>query len=112
MERRFSPAYIVEDDIVKFSFYIRNNSDQTIHVWAKDVYVDGEKVEDFKEIGEVEAGDSDFGEFQLDEVSPESYYNITACIEIDDEEDDCIDTGDTFSIDVDFDDMTLSAEME
>lgn len=103
---------IVEDDIVKFSFYIRNNSDQTIHVWAKDVYVDGEKVEDFKEIGEVEAGDSDFGEFQLDEVSPESYYNITACIEIDDEEDDCIDTGDTFSIDVDFDDMTLSAEME
>lgn len=103
---------IVEDDVVKFSFYIRNNSDRTIHVWAKDVCVDGEKVESFKEIGEVEAGDSDFGEFQLDEVSPESYYNITACIEIDDEDDDCIDTGDTFSIDVDFDDMTLSAEME
>ena len=102
---------IVEDDTVKFSFYIRNNSDRTIHVWAKDIYVDGEKVESFKEIGEFEAEDSDFGEFQLDEVAPKSYYNITACIEIDDEDDDCIDTGKTFSIDVDFDDMTLSAEM-
>lgn len=103
---------IVEDDVVKFSFYIRNNSDRTIHVWANNIYVDGEKVEDFEEIGEVEAGDSDFGEFELDAVSPDTYYNITARIEIDDEDDECIDIGKTFSIDVDFDDMTLSAEIE
>ena len=102
---------IVDGDVVKFSFYIQNYKDQTIHVWAKDVYVDGEKVEDFIEIGEIEAEDSDFGEFQLAVVSPESYYNITACIEIDDEDDDCMDIGARFSIDVDFDDMTLSAEM-
>ena len=37
---------------------------------------------------------------------------ICPFIEIDDEDNDFIDSGDVFSIDVDFDDGTLSAEME
>lgn len=102
----------VEDDEAYFSFWVRNKSDQTINIYAQEIYVDGVKVSDYMHIGEFEPGKCTHGRFSLEQVTPDTYYTIKAFIEIDDEDNDFIDSGDVFSIDVDFDDGTLSAEME
>lgn len=102
----------VEGDEVYFIFWVRNYSGQTIHVYAQEIYVDGVKVTDYMKIGEFEPGECTHERFSLDEVTPDTYYTINAFIEVDDEDDSFVDSGDVFSIYVDFDDRTLSAEME
>ena len=111
-QREAGCNFEVEDDEAYFSFWVRNESDQTINIYAQEIYVDGVKVSDYMHIGEFEPGKCTHGRFSLEQVTPDTYYTIKAFIEIDDEDNDFIDSGDVFSIDVDFDDGTLSAEME
>ena len=102
----------VENGEVYAKFWITNNRDEIINVYAQDIYIDGEKVSDYELIAEVEANESDFGRIKLSSIRPNTYYNVKAYIEIDDEDTDFIDRGDVFSIDVDFEDGTLTAEFD
>ena len=92
----------VEDDTAFFSFWVRNNSNRTVHVYAQDIYVDGEKVSNYMHIGEFKPNDCKHGRFTIPEVTPDTYYSISTHVEIDDENYIYVDSGDDFSISVDF----------
>ena len=100
----------VEANDVFLNFWVRNNSNQIINVYAQDIYVDGIKVADYMHIGEFEPDECDYGRFSLPEISPDFDYVIKMYIEIDDEDNDLIDRGDNFEIEVDFEECTLSAK--
>ena len=88
----------------------RNYAEQTINVYAQEIYVDGKKVSDYMLIGEFEPDECDYGRFTLPQISPASSYTIRAFVEIDDEDIDPIDRGEVFEISVNFEDATLSAK--
>lgn len=102
----------VEDDDVFAKFWIRNKSDETIDVYLQDIYIDGKKISDYILLAEVEPNKSTFARIKFESLTADTYYNLKAYIEIDDEDADFIDRGDVFSIDVDFEDGTLSAEFD
>ena len=100
----------VEDGEVFFNFWIRNYAEQTINVYAQDIYIDGKKVSDYMLIGEFEPDECDYGRFTLSQISPASSYTIRAFVEIDDEDNDPIDRGEVFEISVNFEATTVSAK--
>ena len=99
----------VEDDEVFVNFWIRNFAEQTINVYAQDIYVNGKKVSDYLLVGEFEPDECDYGRFSLPQISPTSSYTIRAYVEVDDEDNDPIDRGEVFEISVDFNAATLAA---
>ena len=99
----------VEDDEVFFNFWIRNYAEQTINVYAQDIYVNGIKISDYMLVGEFEPDECDYGRFSLPQISPTSSYLIRAYVEIDDEDNDLLDRGEVFEISVDFEAATLAA---
>ena len=102
----------IDNDEAYFSFWIKNDTNQIINVYAQDVFVDGCCVADYKHIGEFKPYQHTYGRFTLPQVKPDGSYSIKTYIEIDD--DDCafIDSGEEFNIEVDFDDGLLSADFE
>ena len=100
-----------EGDECYLCFWSRNSTNNPIHIWAQDLYVDGKLHSNYVRICELQPFESKHTRIKLNGISIESFEHIESYVEIDDIQDLYIDEGNIFTVDFDFEEFTHSTRV-
>ena len=102
----------VDGNDVSLSFYIRNDTDEEITVWAHNVYENGNLQEDsFMNLGTVAPNETEILSLSLNDIEDGDNGDVELSIEIDRDTSEKIFETDRVRIDIDFDNVESSAEV-
>ena len=102
----------VDGNDVSLSFYIRNDTDEEITVWAHNVHENGNPQEDsFMNLGTVAPNETEILSLSLNEIADGDNGDVELSIEIDRDTSKKIFETDRVRIDIDFDNVESSAEV-
>lgn len=102
----------IDGNDVSLSFYIRNDTDEEITVWAHNVHENGNPQEDsFMNLGTVAPNETEILSLSLNDIEDGDNGDVELSIEIDRETSKKIFETDRVRIDIDFDNVESSAEV-